>query len=167
MSAAANLFVGVIVQCPELVNPVTVTLSVVAAVVLSVATMTAALGPEIASRVQFTPSQRTVPLCVPPPVTVAPRMFVVESVTSPSVPSIPVQEGNWENGPGKSWTRRPKNPLRFAIVTPVPVVLGKNTLPGDAKVSANDGVVRNDPTQNHASCVLTRPALVIQVPEHL
>ena len=49
MSAAANTFVGVIVQCPELVNPVTVTLSVVAAVVLSVATMTAALGPEIAS----------------------------------------------------------------------------------------------------------------------
>src|ERR1700730_5262165 len=87
MSAAANLFVGVIVQCPELVNPVTVTLSVVAAVVLSVATMTAALGPEIASSVQFTPSQRTDPLCDPPPVTVAPRMVVVESVISLTVPS--------------------------------------------------------------------------------
>jgi hypothetical protein len=79
MSAAAVAFVAVIVQCPEMVNSVTVTLSVVAAVVVSVATMIAALGPEIASSVQFTPSQRTVPLCDPPPATVAPRMFVVES----------------------------------------------------------------------------------------
>ena len=137
MSAAAVAFVGVIVQCPELVNPVTVTLSVVAAVVLSVATMIAALGPEIASSVQFTPSQRTVPLCDPPPVTVAPRMFVVESVISLTVPSpTPLPHvGRSANVSGINLEDKPENPLGLTIVLPVPVTYGKNARIGAPAVS--------------------------------